>query len=298
MDEVTNKVWCEKYRPKCLDDLILSDIVKQGFLKYKDNPNLMPNFIFHSSRPGTGKTSTAHVLAKEFGCDFEVINSSDERGIDTIRDKVKNFAQSMSFNNFKRCMFLDEADGATKIAQDSLRNLMETYSSNCFFILSCNDLSKIIEPLRSRCTCISYEKPDTTQILSKLQHICKEEDLEITEDELFETIDAYYPDIRSMTSHLATRKIVGSWESPQEHFEEFYQCVKNQETQKIYRWVYEKNLNLEAFNKWLFHKVFSDGAKDLQTAINLLAENEKGFVMGVNREIIFISTMVAIGKHL
>ena len=132
---VQNAIYTEKYRPSSFDELIgdHKDIIQ----KYLDKPMEMPSFIFYSNSPGTGKTSMAKVIVKALKCDSEVINSSDERGIDVIREKVSLFARSMSSNDkTKKCVFMDEADGMLKAAQDSLRNLMETYASNCFFIFS------------------------------------------------------------------------------------------------------------------------------------------------------------------
>src|ERR1039457_3850945 len=127
MSELTDKIWCEKWRPSTFSDLIFGN--KEIILNHMKNPLEMPSFIFHSNHPGTGKTGIAKLIIKELDADALMINSSMDKGIDTIREQVSGFVKNMSSNpNCKRCVFMDEFDGFSKIGQDSLRSLIEEYS--------------------------------------------------------------------------------------------------------------------------------------------------------------------------
>lgn len=296
MAKLRDQIWVEKYRPDTFDDLVLDKRYKDIFLKYKTKKNLVPSFIFHSNKPGTGKTSTARILANEYGCDFLEINSSEERGIDTIREKLTLYVRSMALSDFKKCVFLDEADGLTSQAQDSLRNLMETYSENCFFVLSCNNLHKVIEPLRSRCTVINFQNPSEEKIFERLEHIVEKEKLNLNEDQIADLIQTHYPDIRSMVAKLQNIKLSTDLDSPVTYYEELLQAIEIKNAVQIYKMVYGGTVDLEAFNKWLFKKIFEEsdeiGLDKCRSRSLLLADNEKAFNMGLNKEIIFISNML------
>lgn len=302
MTPVQNAIYTEKYRPSSFDELIgdHKDIIQ----KYLDKPMEMPSFIFYSNSPGTGKTSMAKVIVKALKCDSEVINSSDERGIDVIREKVSLFARSMSSNDkTKKCVFMDEADGMLKAAQDSLRNLMETYASNCFFIFSCNDLSKIIEPIRSRCVVLGFEKPSKAGIYIRLEEICQKEGISADSDTLLKLVDQKYPDIRSMVMELQTANLSGKkLEVSDKKFEEFFQAVKAENIEYIYKETYSGDFDVLAFNRWLFFTLFNYqkyySLEKLREIALLLADNEKSWNMGANIEVVFIANILQVGKLL
>jgi len=167
---------------------------KSKILKYLHNPQNIPHFLLYSKMPGTGKTTLAKAIIKELGCDYIIINSSDDRKIETIREKVKTFARAKtSKEGLRKCIFLDEVDGMLKIPQEALRNTMETYAGNAFFIMTCNNVNKIIEPLKSRCVQIPFAYPDKTEIYKYLEMICEKEELPYTEDGIKILIDLNYP---------------------------------------------------------------------------------------------------------
>jgi len=301
MSELVDKIWVEKYRPRVFDDLILDN--KTEILKHMQNPKSLPSFIFYSSKPGTGKTSLAKLMVETLDADCQPINSSDERGIETIRSKVRNFAISKSSNDkTKRCIFMDEADGLTSIAQDSLRNLMEEYSDNCFFILTCNRLSKIIEPLQSRCFVVNFEKPERTEIFMRLEHICKEEKLDCSDEDLLGIINFYYPDIRSMVKYLHKCKILGqkpSITNINEEYMEFLSKLKEKDVKYIYLKAYDSSFDIDNFVIWFFQYIFENGTAGIDKytrIVNCLADYEKSAMLGVNREIVFVSNMLEIMK--
>lgn len=300
MNELINKIWVERYRPSKFEDLILSD--KESILNFLDSPETIPSFIFYSSKPGTGKTSTAKLVAKYLEADCLTINSSFDRGIDVIRDQIKIFVTSLSSNpKIKRCVFLDEADGLTRQAQDSLRNLMEEYSSNCFFIFTANDVNKIIEPIRSRCQSFCFENPNKTDIFARLSEIAQSEEISVSDKSLQEVIDLNYPDMRKMINFLQIAKLKGETNIRNftSEFESFRKLIKEKKIKEIYDLVYN-GFEIEAFNKYYFQKLFDEYKPEhfevIRTISLRLADNEKFWHLGVNKEIVFISNLLEIMK--
>ena len=302
MNDLQKKVWTELYRPQDWNSLIFGN--KQLIMNHLKNPMAMPSFIFYSNHPGTGKTTTAKIIAKELDCDTLFINSSDERGVDTVRDKIVVFARNMSSNpDSKRMIFLDEMDSCTKVAQDSLRAIMEEYSSNTFFVMACNDLSKIIEPIQSRCVLINFEKPNKADIQQRIEFICHAEQVKATDKEIVDLVNQCYPDMRSMIKRLQTSKIDGSSiVSNQVSYEDFLNNMKSNNIDYIYNMAYSEEFDVFAFTRWLFRHFFdniSSYDKNVLPEIVLrLAEIEKGWTINANVEIIFIANILQIAKLL
>ena len=193
-------LWIEKYRSETLEQYIGNDAVKTRIADCIAN-NDIPHFIFAGSA-GTGKTTLAKLIVKNIKCDYLYINASDENGIDIIRDKVKGFASTSSFKPLK-VVILDEADFLTQPAQAALRNLIEEYSMVTRFVLTCNYIERLIEPLQSRCE-IHILKPPTKSAVAK--HICTNIlDVEgVTYDiqDVAKVINELYPDVRSIIKVL------------------------------------------------------------------------------------------------
>ena len=152
-------LWCEKYRPKTIQDTVLSADLKQTFQQFVDD-KVVPNLLL-TGRAGTGKTTVARAMLEELGCDYIIINGSMNGNIDTLRNDISNFASSVSLSGGRKYVILDEADYLNpNSTQPALRNFMEEFSKNCGFILTCNFRNRIIEPLHSRCSVIEFKIPN------------------------------------------------------------------------------------------------------------------------------------------
>ena len=192
---VNNSLWVEKYRSQTLDTYVGNEGIK-AFISKCINNNDIPHLLFYG-KAGTGKTTLAKLIAKNIKCDLMYINASDERGIDTIRDKIVDFASVNSFNPLK-VVILDEADYITAQAQAALRNVMETYSAKTRFILTANYAERIIDPLKSRCQSFHIEPPTKGDVAKHLANILEQEGAQFELTDLAGIVKTYYPDIRKI----------------------------------------------------------------------------------------------------
>ena len=194
-EENNHSLWVEKYRPNKLEDYVGNEHLKakvEGYLESGDVPHLL---LY--GKAGTGKTTLAKLIVNSIECDYIIINASDENNVDTVRNKVKNFASSMGFKPFK-IIIMDEFDYMTPNAQAILRNLMETFSKHCRFILTCNYVEKVIEPIQSRCQSFQIVPPTKKDVAIQMSKILKSENIEFDVKDLVPIIDSAYPDIRKV----------------------------------------------------------------------------------------------------
>jgi DNA polymerase III delta prime subunit len=205
-EEITHSLWVEKYRPSKLDDYVGNEHLKgkvAGYLETEDVPHLL-----FFGKAGTGKTTLAKLIVKSIECDYMIINASDENNVETVRNKVKNFASSMGFKKYK-IIILDEFDYMTPNAQAILRNLMETFSAHCRFILTCNYIEKIIEPIQSRCQTFQIIPPTKKDVAMQMSKILKAEGVEFDIKDLVPIIDSCYPDIRKSINTCQLNSLKG-----------------------------------------------------------------------------------------
>jgi DNA polymerase III delta prime subunit len=199
-------LWTEKYRPKTISDCILPERLKESFQQYV-NQKQIPNLLL-TGGAGIGKTTVAKAMCNEVGCDFMVLNGSDENGVDVIRVKVKNYASSMSLAGGRKVIIIDEADYLSPNAQACLRNAIEEFAANCSFIFTCNYKNKIIDPLHSRCSVVDFglkngeKQKMASAFFKRIQLILETEKVEYDDKVIAELIKKHFPDFRRAINEL------------------------------------------------------------------------------------------------
>ena len=201
---MSNTLWVEKYRPTTLDTYIGNEHLKSKVSIYLESGDLPHLLLF--GKAGTGKTTLAKLLVNNIECDYLYINASDENNVDTVRTKVKNFASTVGFKDMK-VIILDECDYITPNAQAALRNLMETFSKHCRFILTCNYVERIIDPIQSRCQSFQIIPPSKTEVAKHLHSILIQENVIDKPEDIKVLVESGYPDIRRVINS-AQRNVV------------------------------------------------------------------------------------------
>ena len=201
-----NTLWVEKHRPKSLDTYIGNEQLKDKVKHYLDSGDLPHLLLF--GKAGTGKTTLAKLLVNNIDCDYLYINASDENNVETVRSKVKNFASTMGFQDYK-VIILDECDYITPNAQAALRNLMETFSKHCRFILTCNFVERIIDPIQSRCQAFQVIPPNKQDVAKHLHNILTQENINYEREDLGLLVNSGYPDIRRVINGAQRQSVEG-----------------------------------------------------------------------------------------
>ena len=204
MDNIKHSLWVEKYRPNTLQTYIGNDHLKSKVSVYLESGDVPHLLLF--GRAGTGKTTLAKLIVNNIDCDYLYINASDENSVDVVREKVKNFASTLGFKDMK-VIILDECDYITPNAQAALRNLMETFSKNCRFILTCNYVERIIDPIQSRCQAFQIIPPDRKEVAQHLANILDNENVNYDIKNIATIVNGGYPDIRRVING-AQRQVV------------------------------------------------------------------------------------------
>ena len=206
MNNSEEYLWVERYRPKNVADCILPDRIKKVFQSYVDEGNL-PNLMLTGSA-GVGKTTVAKAMCEQLGLNHLFINSSEERGIDMLRTKIKGYASTISLTGGRKVIILDEADYLTPEAQAGLRGAIEEFSDNCSFIFTCNFKSRLIDALHSRCSVIDFslqaeEKPRmAAQLFARLSTVLTQENISYDKQVLIKIIEKFFPDYRRTLNEL------------------------------------------------------------------------------------------------
>jgi len=201
---MSNTLWTEKYRPSGVDTYLGNEHLLEKVSMYLESGDL-PHLLLYG-KAGTGKTTLAKILVKNIECDYLYINASDENNVDTVRTKVKQFASTIGFKDFK-IIILDECDYITPNAQAALRNLMETFSKHCRFILTCNYVERIIDPIQSRCQSFQIIPPSKVQVAKHLHNILVKENIIGSPEDIKVLVESTYPDIRRVINS-AQRNVV------------------------------------------------------------------------------------------
>ena len=258
-------LWVEKYRPKTIKDTVLSPELKTLFQTFVDNNNV-PNLLLTGSQ-GIGKTTVAKAMLEELGADYIVINGSDEgRLIDTLRTKIKNFASSVSLAGGRKYVILDEADYCNaETVQPALRNFMEEFSKNCGFIMTCNFVNKIIQPLHSRCSVVEFkiankDKPAMgKELYVRILDILKTENISFDEKVIREVLAKHFPDNRRILNELQRYSATGHIDSgilanlSETSIKELMQLLKDKEFTSVRKWV---GKNIDGDVAPMFRKIY------------------------------------------
>ena len=267
-------LWVEKYRPKTIDDCVLPEATKSTFKKFLRQGEV-PNLLLCGTA-GTGKTTVARALCEELGCDYIVINGSDEgRQIDTLRTKIKQFASAFSFESKTKVVIIDEADYLNKDSvQPALRAFIENFSENCRFIFTCNYKNRIISPLHSRTTVIEFksDKKDkaalATKFMKRMQGILDAEGVTYKDPVLAELLMKYFPDYRRVINELQRYSSAGTIDEgilsniSDINTKELINSLKDKDWKKMRQWVAN---NVDSDPQGIFRFIFDSLLPEITT---------------------------------
>ena len=301
--EVNNSLWVEKYRPKKLTEYVGNEHLKQKVSDYLQSGDV-PHLLFFG-KAGTGKTTLAKLIVNSINCDYIIINASDENNVDTVRNKVKGFASTIGFKDMK-VIILDEFDYMTPNAQAILRNLMETFSKHCRFILTCNYVEKVIDPIQSRCQTFQIVPPTKKDVAVQISQILGKEGVGFQPTDLVPIIDSSYPDIRKIINtcqlnstkgqlKLDTTSVIDS-----DIKSKVVEILKGSDA-KPNKW---KNIRqavadarISDFTElytFLYEKVDDYGGNNTSNIILILSESQHKDALVVDKEITFMSCIIQI----
>ena len=303
----THFLWVEEYRPKTIDDCILPSSLKTLFKSFIDKGELS-NLLF-SGTPGIGKTTVAKALCDQLNCDWIMINGSEEGGIDVLRDKIKNFASTVSLSGGKKVVILDEADYLNpQSTQPALRGFIEEFHKNCRFILTCNFKNRIIEPLHSRFSNIEFKinPKDKPKLASKLFersiHILKENNVDYNDKVLAQLVKKHFPDFRKVINELQRYSVSGSIDSgiltniTNENLKSLMKLLKEKDFTETRKWVTQ---NLDNDPVRIFRSIYDNLYDSLQPetiphAVLILADYQYKSAFVADQEINFTACLTEI----
>lgn len=271
MDLTEEKLWVEKYRPTTIDDVILPKKLKKTFKSFIKEGDI-PNLVLFSSSGGTGKTTTAKAICNDLNYDVMFINTSLEGNIDTLRSKMTAFVSSVSFTGNRKCIILDESDGANVTSfQPALRAFIERFSKNCRFIFTCNYVNKLLPQLLSRCTVIDFncqEKADKKEMmmatLKRLFFILKKEGVKFNQQSVLNLLTEHYPDIRRCINELQRYSVGGVIDdgilvnAEKDNYDKLVQGLKARSFKDVREWV---GKNQDISPEKIFRYFFDNGNK-------------------------------------
>ena len=265
-------LWVEKYRPSKISECILTDDLKKTFQTFVDEGKI-PNLLL-TGGPGVGKTTVAKAMLEELGATYMMINGSEESGIDVLRNKIKNFASTVSMDGNRKFVILDEADYLNpQSTQPALRGFIEEFHKNCGFILTCNFKNRIIDPLHSRCSVIEFRIPATEkpklagEFFKRVQTILGEEGVQYQPKAVASIVEKYFPDWRRVLNELQRYSVSGMIDSgilvniSETNMKDLTTFLKEKDFKSIRKWVAN---NLDNDPARMYRKVYDVLYEDIQ----------------------------------
>ena len=267
-------LWVEKYRPQKIDDCVLPTSIKEIFNKIVQNGRV-PNMML-AGGPGMGKTTVAKALCNEIGCDWLMINGSEESGIDVLRTKIRGYASTVSFDGGRKVVILDEADYLNpQSTQPALRSFIEEFEKHCSFIMTCNYVNRIIQPLHSRCQVVEFKinKEDKVQVGSqfgkRLYHILDQEGMEYDKTVIAEVLFKHFPDYRRVINELQKYSSYGKIDSgilsqvSEVNLKELMSAMKEKRFNDVRKWV---SNNVDNDPQKIYRKIYDAASDYIETA--------------------------------
>ena len=300
---IDNSLWVEKYRPKDLSTYIGNEHLKDKVKVYLESEDV-PHLLLYG-KAGTGKTTLAKIVVNNIDCDYMYINASDENKVDDVRNKIKTFASSVGFKSLK-VIILDECDYLTPNAQAALRNLMETFSKHCRFILTCNYVERIIDPIQSRCQSFKVVPPSKKDVALHLKLILKAELIQAELDDIALIVNAGYPDIRRVINS-AQRQIVNdtlkidtsSMIQNNYKLQLLEMLTDGSSINDIRKLIADNSVSdYSELYRLLFDEVNDYGVNKEPECILAIAAGQQQDVNVVDKEINFVSTLIKIKRIL
>ena len=297
-------LWTEKYRPKTVEDCILPDVIKTTFQEYVKSGHI-PNLLLSGSA-GVGKTTIAKALCNEVGCDFIVINGSDESGIDVLRNKIKNYASSVSLSGGRKVIIIDEADYLNpNSTQPALRGAIEEFAGNCSFIFTCNYKNRIIEPIHSRCAVIEFKIQNgqkakmASAFFKRVEWILGEEKITYDREVIAALITKHFPDNRRILNELQRYSASGTIDNgilsniADINLAELIKTIKDKDFTSMRKWVTQ---NLDNDPVRIYRKIYDslyDNLKpnSIPNAVMILAKYQYQAAFVADQEINLVACL-------
>ena len=302
MSDIKHSLWVEKYRPTTLDTYIGNEHLKSKVKVYLESGDLPHLLLF--VKAGTGKTTLAKLLVNNIDCDYLYINASDENNVETVRNKVKNFASTMGFKDYK-VIILDDCDYITPNAQAALRNLMETFSKHCRFILTCNFVERIIDPIQSRCQSFQVIPPNKNDVAKHLHNILTQEGVGYEREDLGILVNSGYPDIRRVINGAQRQSIGGKLSIDKQSIVEndykmkLLEILKTQDKKNAFKNIRQlmadsKVTAVADLFRLLYDEVDSYGSGKVADCILIIAKYELSDAQVVDKEINAMAMLIEI----